>query len=476
MRWNERFSLLLKVIIPLLFLIVLQVSPVSDAVASHLRAAQTAQEQGQPATMAEALRQVVLREPWRTALWERIGRAELEAGQPEQAIEALRKAEQAGVLSSEGRYRLGDAYLQQGDDRTAETAWRKQLKTDGPSEQVYARLAQLLRARHDTAGAIEVLRDWHAFAPQNPQVAYQLGLLLSTVQPDEALPLLLEASKKDSQYTSAVQSLRAGLGQASSAKEPAYGWLMIGRALGNIGQWDLALEAFQRSTSASPAYAEAWAFIGEARYHVDGSGKADLDRANQLNAESPVVRALLGLYWRRQGQPDKALPYVEAIVKQEPAEAAWQVELGNTLVETGDLPAAQEAFQKAVDLEPKNSMLWQYLALFSAENNVAVHDLGLPAARQAVLLAPNDPAALDTLGLVLTYLGDFATSERFLQQALEKDATYAPACLHLGQLYLQQQDANQAYSYLKRALDLAGEDQVGQTAKRLLKRYYGEGG
>ena len=145
MRWNERFSLLFKVIIPLLFLITLQVSPVSNAVVSHLRAAQMAQQQGQPAIAAEALRQVVLREPWRTALWEQIGQAELAAGQPEQAIEALLKAEKAGVLSSGGHYRLGEAYLQQGDDRQAETAWRKLLITYGPSEQVYARLAQLLR-------------------------------------------------------------------------------------------------------------------------------------------------------------------------------------------------------------------------------------------------------------------------------------------------------------------------------------------
>src|SRR5512133_2711789 len=187
MRWNERFSLLFKVIIPLLFLIELQASPVSDAVVSHLRAAQTAQQQGQPVIAAEALRQVVLREPWRTALWEQIGQADLQAGQPQQAVEALLKAEQAGVLSSAGRYRLGEAYLQQGDDRQAETAWRKLLKTDGPSEQIYARLAQLLRAKHDTAGAIAVLRDWRAFAPQNAQAAYQLGLLLCTIQPDEAL-------------------------------------------------------------------------------------------------------------------------------------------------------------------------------------------------------------------------------------------------------------------------------------------------
>jgi Tfp pilus assembly protein PilF len=107
---------------------------------------------------------------------------------------------------------------------------------------------------------------------------------------------------------------------------------------------------------------------------------------------------------------------------------------------------------------------------------VDLHTLGLPAARQAILLAPGDPGALDAMGLTLLKLGDDASAERFLQQALEKDATYAPASLHMGQLYLKQDDAGRAYLYLKRAANLGGKNSIGLTARRLLSQYYGEGG
>ncbi|MBE0699161.1 MAG: tetratricopeptide repeat protein, partial [Anaerolineaceae bacterium] len=68
---------------------------------------------------------------------------------------------------------------------------------------------------------------------------------------------------------------------------------------------------------------------------------------------------------------------------------------GNTWAEKGDLLVALEHFQKATTLDPQNSLYWQYLARFTVDYSVNVRFIGLPAARQAVVLAPNDPAALD---------------------------------------------------------------------------------
>jgi tetratricopeptide (TPR) repeat protein len=250
---------------------------------------------------------------------------------------------------------------------------------------------------------------------------------------------------------------------------------MIGRALGSIGQWDLAAQAFQQAVSISAGYGEAWGFLGESRYHLDGSGKSELDKALELAPESPVVRALVALYWRRMGEPQKALDHLQAIAAQEPDEPVWKVEIANTLVDTGDLVSAQDYFQQAVKLAPESSLYWQYLARFSAEYDVDPRTLGLPAARKAILLAPEDAAALDTMGQMMTRLGDRASAERFLQRALKSDATYAQAYLHLGQIYLQQ-DVRRAHPYLKRAAELAGESPEGITARRLLQNYFGEGG
>jgi tetratricopeptide (TPR) repeat protein len=78
------------------------------------------------------------------------------------------------------------------------------------------------------------------------------------------------------------------------------------------------------------------------------------------------------------------------------------------------------------------------------------------------------------MGWLMVSLGDYASAERFLQQAIEKDASFSLSLLHLGQLYLQEQQLERAYPYIKRASILSGQDAIGQIAKRLLLRYYGE--
>ena len=476
MHLDERLSLFLKISLPLIFLIAVRAYPRPYTVVDAYRAALSAQAFGQHQAAASAFRMVVEYEPWRSTLWETIGQEELAAGKLPQAIQALKQAERAGVLSAGGQLQLGDAYLQQREDGQAEATWQALLIKRGPSADIYERLEQVQRTRRDYTAVVATLRNWHAFSPQDAHVTFLLGMALSPQQPEQALPLLMEAAQKDASYTAQVQTLRSGLGLAANASDPAYGWLMIGRSLASINQWDLAVEAFQRCVELSPQYAEAWAFLGEARYHLDGTGKTELDRAVELNPQSPVVRALLALYWRRLGEPDKALPYLEAIAQQEPEEPTWQVEIGNTLVEFGDLETAQAAFQKAIELAPNNAIYYQYMARFSVQYNVDIRGVGLPAARQAVLIASDDPGSLDAMGWTMAALGDSASAERFLQRALDRDATYAPALLHLGQLFLQQQDSGKAHPFLQRAASQAGDNPTAVVARRLLKRYYGEGG
>lgn len=471
---GERLSLYLKICLPLIFLVAISAYPRSYAAADALRAVQSAQSMGLHQAAATALRQVLENEPWRVTLWESLGREELASGSLAPAITALKKAEQVGSLSNDGRFQLGEAYLQQGDSAAAEATWQAQLKIEGPSARVYARLAQAQSARRDYPAVIATLRGWHSLAPGDAQVAYLLGLNLAAEQPDQALPLLLESAQKDASYSANVQTLRNGLGLAATAPDAAYGWLMIGRALASIQQWGLATETFQKAVKIAPNYAEAWAFLGEARYHLDGSGKTELNHALALEPHSAVVQALLALYWRRLGAPDKALPYLQAIAQQEPKEPIWQVEIGNTLVEAGDLEQARAAFQQAVALAPNQAIYYEYLASFSVGYNVDIPGVGLPAARQAIQIAPDDPGALDAMGWTLAGLGDAASAERFLQRAIQRDATYAPALLHLGQLYLQQMDAEKAHPYLKRVAGLSGENPTGVVARRLLQRYYGE--
>jgi tetratricopeptide (TPR) repeat protein len=480
MTLKERITLFLKISLPLLVLVLWNVSPKNHSVEELLLESRAARRSGQHQSAARSMRLVLEQEPWRTYLWEQIGREEQQAGRFEPAAQAMHAALASGSLSLEGAFLLGEVYLQQKDYQAARAQWENLLIEQSLAPEmkirIFDRLLHMHREQNEFQAVIETLQAWIALEPDNAQVTFLLGLHLTIVDPEKALPYLLEASRLDGLYTPTVQTVRRGLNLASGVEDPAYGWLMIGRSLGSANYWDLAEAAFIQAVSAAPDYAEAWAFLGEARFQLGGTGKPELDKAAEHNPRSNVVRALQALYWRRHGDLNQALTYLEAVAQEEPQEPIWQVEIANTLAEKGDLMAALDHFQRAVDLAPQVSLYWQYLAHFSIQYEVNVRMVGLPAARQAVLLAPDDPAALDTMGWALVSLADFVTAERFLQRAVERDATYSPALLHLAQIYIQQQDMQRAYTYLKRAQKYAGEGQVSLIAARLLLQYYGEGG
>jgi tetratricopeptide (TPR) repeat protein len=108
------------------------------------------------------------------------------------------------------------------------------------------------------------------------------------------------------------------------------------------------------------------------------------------------------------------------------------------------------------------------LARFSIENSMEAREVGLPAARMALLLQPDDPATLDLMGWTMMYFHDWASAERFLQQAIQRDADFVSAHLHLGQLYVQTGQYALAKKHLLQVVSLDQTGFAGVVAQRLL--------
>ena len=129
-------------------------------------------------------------------------------------------------------------------------------------------------------------------------------------------------------------------------------------------------------------------------------------------------------------------------------------------------------FVRATEVEPKSAQSWIELARFSLNYDIEPATVGLPAARQAVMLAPKDAAALDVMGALLFTQGDLASAERFLQQSLQLDAANADANLHMGQVFLAGGDLTSARPYLDQAARSSPETAVGKLAERLIQQHY----
>ncbi len=418
------------------------------------------------------LRQSAESLPWRADLWEETAKAAFSDGDYPLAIQAYQRAAASGQISQDGWIALGDAHQLSGDPESALATWDEIIRATGPLAEVYDRIERIYRSTGDLKKLAAVLNAHLKLQPQDARLLFLQSQVASVLFPEDAPAFAAQAEAADPAFTSRVKRLQAGLLLASRESDPSYRSLVIGRSLASLEAWDLAAAAFQQAIDQRPENAEAWAFLGEARQHLHQDGSSALSRALEIDPDSLLAQALQAVFWQRQGKPDLALTYLHAIAAQEPDNPIWQVELGNALTSMGNQAAAFEYFQQAIQRAPQDPAYWKILAAFSIQNNFEIRETGLPAARQAVLLDPQDPEGLDLLGQVYFGLEDYTSAERFFLRALEADRNHAAAHFHAGSLYLQEGNREAAYRHLRLASILQPEQVAGQQALRLLTRYF----
>lgn len=472
--------ILFRALIPLLLLPVLGIAPRPHSLARSLERARQALEGGSPSRAVADLIRVAEFQPWRMELWELAGGYALHGGDSQAALSYLQHATTLNTLSPHGYLILGDAHQESGDLVSALQSWETAHQWGIRAEEIYPRRLAVHRAQGNAQAVIADLQALTALRPADIEMRYLLGLHLAAHQPEAALAHLAQVADLEPALKTQADAVLRSIRTASRADDPVYTLLESGRALASIGEWALAAEAFQGAVDLRPEYAEAWAYLGEARQHldlVDGvsqatSGLAELNKAVQLDPTSLVAQTFMALYWQRQGKTDQALQALEAVTRLYPDNPALQSELGNLLAQTGNLQAAQAAYQQAVGLAPDVPDYWRLLAGFSARYEYQISQVGLPAARRAAALDPGNPANLDALGQVLLLLQDFTSAERFFQRAVDLDPQYTMAHVRLGLVYALRGEMEMAYDKWTLVKNIAPGSVAADQAQRLLDNYF----
>lgn len=444
------------------------VAPILFTGYSEIKQAETAWKDKDFASAAESYLHAVQVFPWRKDLWENAGLAASANGNAADAILFLARAPK---LSEQGWAALGLSYFNVGDVPSALKTYQQGLRSyDSPT--LYAGLAFIYRQQKGWLAESEALKNQSRLDAGDVYAHYRLGLLLAFLDPEHSLSELMLASSLDPETDPAVQTLRAALNLSTTQADPSQQMLTIGRALGLVQEWELAVAAFDKAITIDPKNAEAWAWLGEAKQQTGQDGRDELDQAVSLNRSSVVIHALRGLYWNRQKEYSRMLTEYLQAAELEPDNPAWQVEIGNAYSKNGDLASAFSAYQRATELAPKESTYWRLLAVFCAENGVHLEDAGLPAAQKAVELSPQDPFSLDALGWSYLSSGRYANAEKVLLDGIALFPDHLPSHIHLAMTYLAQGNQAAAFNELTfvRNADAGGSD--GLIAEKLLARYF----
>ncbi|RTL46536.1 MAG: PEP-CTERM system TPR-repeat protein PrsT [Burkholderiales bacterium] len=315
----------------------------------------------------------------------------------------------AAQLASEGVSRfpekglfldlLGQAEMLQGHHTAALQAFNKLAAMDPNAVNPMMRIAEVYLARNDAPAATSQLRKVLTVKPDFPQAQAMLVVLLArTNKIDEAFTLVR--------------------GIQTRTPNDARAWIFEGDLHNTKGNLPAAITAYRTS----------------------------LKKRESSDATVKLHRSLLAA-----GQGAEASKIEDDWLKRHPEDPLFQFYLGDIALANGQFERAESLYRKVVTLVPDNAV---------AINNIAWTLLrqGKPGARalaeQALALAPDSTAILDTLAEIHASEGRLDQALTVQKRALELDPQQHVHRLHLAQFLVKANQKAAARVELQKLSDL----------------------
>jgi tetratricopeptide (TPR) repeat protein len=331
----------------------------------------------------------------------------------------------------------------------AEASFERSLQLDPAQVSSLLGLAEVNILRGNVAGADQYLRKASTLAPRDPNVLTMRGHYLFFRR----------------NYAQAEHAFKAATALDPKLERPHY----------ELG--DLYLLGLHKPKEAIEAYKEALAINpNDSRVHYTlanalaeagrmDDAEAQLEAASRLDPKNPALLDSVGEFYVRRGKfnqaqrafgralavdprfvparmaegdlflirkdPDQALSNYEAILQATPRSAAALVKIGIANEMKGRRNEAEQAYRKAIAIEPNDALALNNLAWIDIQRNVRL-DEALSFAKRAIRAAPKIGQFLDTLGWAYHVRGDQTKAMETLKEATAVSPGDPEVHYHLG--------------------------------------------
>ncbi|HEY84133.1 MAG TPA: tetratricopeptide repeat protein [Chloroflexi bacterium] len=323
---------------------------------------------------------------------------------------------------------LGEALLGQGKTHQAKDIWRKAIDLDDARFEGYLGLGKSLLATRKFNEAQQAFADALKRSPKNSQALWYLAALaLPTDAPaGEAWLRQIDPPTATGDYLLAtLDALPDNAPQAQTAT-------LVGIALTQLAEWELALRALETATQLDPNNATAWAFLGYAQASLGLPALDSLDRAAELEPDSALPLYFKGVYLRQKEHYDLAIDYFLKAIELDPGNIGVMLETARTLADKGDYLSAEAWYRTIAESDPDSVEYQQQLTEFFVTRSYRIAEKGLPEAEGLVKLAPDNARAFDLLGWAKFQTGDFGGAEESLRLAADLAPNDVAIRYHLG--------------------------------------------
>ncbi|MCC5927264.1 MAG: tetratricopeptide repeat protein [Bacteroidetes bacterium] len=342
-----------------------------------------------------------------------LGGLYLEQGENDRALQLFESAIEQGLRSAEIKIGLADVYIQQGQWDMAGRFIREMIEDEAMGEQVKSELIQFM--------VTQFMRD-----PSNE--------LLS-----ESTESIIEAYVETYPDNAEAQALAADF------------FLMMRNNAA-------AIPRLRETVRLMPENEAAWQQLTQLYYSESMFEEliGISDEAEYWVPEDPFIRFFVGVAYSFSDDKPNAISWLQKATEV-PARpnfksVIWGV-LGDTFEGADNWPAAVEAYQQAIELDPENSTALNNYAYFLSIRNEHLekaYDMSL----RAVAIEPSNSSYLDTLGWIYYKKGVIDKAYEYIRLSIQNGGDSSATILeHMGDVYREMGDMENARLWWSRALE-----------------------
>lgn len=356
--------------------------------------------------------------------------AQLAANQkaPKEEIAALLgKAIDANPNDVAPRLMLVDLHLRGGDYKQALAVAQSAVTALPSSPELLGALGRTQQLSGDVNQAITSYGKLATMLPMSPQPHIRLA----------------EAQVVSNSKTAAEQSLRKALEIDPQAVDAQRGLIML---LVDAKKYPEALTVARQIQVQRPKEAIGFALEGDvhvARKDFDSAVAAYSSGLRQVPA--PVLAVKVHGSLLAAGKTAEAERYAATWLKTQPRDVVFLSYLGELNLARKDFLAAEKNYQAVLKVQPDNPVALNNLAWVTQKTGGTG---ALAMAQRANELAPNQPAFMDTLAMLLAGEKDYAGATALLDKALTLQPSNASIRMNLAKVYISAGDKASARTQL----------------------------
>ncbi len=191
-------------------------------------------------------------------------------------------------------------------------------------------------------------------------------------------------------------------------------------------------------------------------------------RAALQRSQSPQLATRLHTVLSESGKKGEADSFASAWLKDHPKDADFIDYLGALAIARKDYVSAEKHYRAVLQIRPESAIALNNLAWVAGQLH---KDGAVDLAEKANQLAPNRPAFMDTLAMLLADKNEFTRAIELQTKALSLQPDNAGARLNLAKIYIKSGDKVRAKAELETLAKLGdrftGQPEVADLLKTL---------